>query len=106
MRAAEKAHVLDYAEHRHLHFLEHLYGPPRVNEGYVLRSGHDYRAGERDGLHERELYVSGAGRQVYDEIVELAPLDADEELLYELHYKRSPPDKGRLFVEHETDRDE
>ena len=85
--AAEAAHVLDHAEKRHLHLLEHPGSAPGDLEANVLRRGHYHRARERKVLRERQLCVAGAGGQVEDQIVEPAPGDvADEELQVLRHH--------------------
>ena len=76
------AHVLDHAEHRHVD-LRGTCATPRlhVEQRDVLRRRHDHAAGRAATLlRERELRVAGAGRQVEDQAVELAPVDVAEEL--------------------------
>jgi hypothetical protein len=80
VREIEPRHVLDDAEHRHVELPEHLDSAHRVEHGDVLRRGHDDGAGERNGLHHRELRVARTGRQIDEQHVELAPRDVLEEL--------------------------
>ena len=81
VRADEVAHVLDDAEHRHVHLAEHVERLARVEQRDVLGRRHDHRAGERHTLRHGQLRVAGAGRQVDHEIVQLAPLDVAKHLL-------------------------
>jgi hypothetical protein len=43
-------HVLDHAEHRHIHRLEHLHGATDVGQRNFLRRRHQNRALHRDEL--------------------------------------------------------
>ena len=67
-------HVLDDAEDRDADLLEHLQALARVEQRDVLRRGDDHGAGDRDLLREREVDVAGSGRQVDDQVVEVAPV--------------------------------
>src|SRR5579875_2337059 len=102
--ADEVAHVLDDAQDGRLHFLEHRQALDRVGQGDILRRGDDDRAGERNALHQRQLDVTGSGRQVDDEVVELAPLDLVQESSDQLGDERAAPDKRAAGVEQEDDR--
>ena len=75
VRADERAHVLDDADDRHVHPVEHRQRLLDVEQRDVLRRRHEDRAADRDGLGERQLGVGRAGRLVDDEVVELAPVD-------------------------------
>ncbi len=81
VRAFQVAHVLHQAEDGHAHLLEHVNGFARVFQRDFRRRGDDHGAGERRGLNERELHVAGSGRQIDNQIIELAPIDAAQELL-------------------------
>ena len=63
---------------------EHLEGLARVLQADVAGRGDDHGAGERDGLHQRDDHVAGAGRQIDDEVIELAPLHLLQELADDL----------------------
>ena len=52
-----------------------------------------------------ELRVGGAGRQVDDEVVELAPVDVAQELLDRAAHERAAPDDGLALGDEELDRD-
>ena len=69
-----------------------------------LRRGHDDRTGERDRLHNRELNVAGAGRQIEHEIIELAPFDLSQELLRVSRDHRSAQNRRRSVIEQEPHR--
>ena len=71
---AVTGHVLDHAEHAHIHFAEHGDGAAGIDEGEILRGGDDERAIGLELLRERELHVAGAGRQIDDQHVERAPI--------------------------------
>ena len=57
-------------------------------------------AGKGDHLAEAQLDVPGTGRQIDEQVVELAPFNAAEEPLDHLGEHESPPD-GRLSLWHE-----
>ena len=104
MRADEGAHILDDAEHRHVHLAEHVEPLARVDQREVLRRRDDDRAGERHLLRHGELRVAGAGRHVDDEHVELAPGDVLQHLRQRRHHHRPAPDHRRLLVDEEAHR--
>ena len=62
-------------------------------------------AGDRDGLGQRQLRVGRAGRQVDDEVVELAPVDVAQELLDRPADERAAPDDRLALGHEEGDRD-
>jgi hypothetical protein len=69
-----RAHVFDYTQHRHLDLLKHLESLARVEQRDVLRRGHDHRTTDRHLLRQRELDVTGARRQVDDQVIEIFPV--------------------------------
>ena len=81
VRADEVAHVLGDAEDFDVHLVEHLDGLARILQRNVGGRGDDDGAGQRHGLGQRDHHVAGAGRQIDDEVVELSPGHAPEELL-------------------------
>ena len=93
MRAGEIAHILDDAQNRHADLLEHMNRFARVLERDVGRCGDDDGTGERRGLNQDELYVAGAGRQIDDEVIEVAPVDIAQELLNDAVEHRAAPDQ-------------
>ena len=80
VRADELAHVLDDAQHRDVHLVEHLLGAHHVGQRHVLRRGHQHRARGPDLLRDGQRDVAGARRQVQDQVVELAPVHVAHEL--------------------------
>ena len=105
-RADVVAHVLDDAEDRDLDLLEHRDRLDDVDERDLLRRGHHHRAGDRDELRQRELRVAGAGRQIDDQVVEVAPVDVLDELLQELVDHRAAPHDRAVALDEEADRDD
>src|SRR5439155_17889599 len=59
MRALEPTHVLDDAQYRHVHALEHLCTAERVTDGHFLWSRYYDRAIHIRRLHQRQLCVAG-----------------------------------------------
>src|SRR5438309_8071050 len=67
------AHVLHDPEDGNADFLEHLEALACIDERDVLGRGDDHQPGHRHFLGERELDVSGAGRHVDDEVIDVLP---------------------------------
>ena len=66
--------------------------------------GDDQELRLRQQLGERHRDVAGAGRQVDQQVVELAPVDVLEELLERLVEHRPAPDDGGVLLDEEPDR--
>src|SRR5215211_7489911 len=98
--ALEAAHVLDQPQDRSTELGEHGHRLLGDVEGEILRRRDDRRAGEVDPLAEAQLDIPGTRRQIDEQVVELAPVNAAEELVDHLREHRSPPD-GRLSSRHE-----
>ncbi len=92
-------HVFQHAEDGNVDLLEHVHGFAGVNQGDVLRGGHDYRAGHRNFLGQGELDVAGAGRQVDKQVVHIVPFALKQELLQGLADHRAAPDDGLAGVD-------
>lgn len=58
--------------HRYIDFSKHVDSLPGVNEGDVLRRRDDHRAVDEYELPQAELNVTGPGRHVDDEHVQIA----------------------------------
>ena len=97
------AHVLHDPEDRHVDLLKHVDAPCHVEQGDILRRRDDHRAGERHPLRHGELRIAGAGRQVAEQHVELAPIDVPHHLLQRLHHHRSTPDHGGILGNQKAD---
>ncbi len=91
VRADEGAHVFDDAEDFDVDLAEHFDGFANVGEGDGRWSGDNDGAGDRDGLDQGELDVAGARRKIDQEIVELAPDDAAQELRDDAVQHRAAP---------------
>src|SRR5215467_5332631 len=102
MRANEGAHVLDQAEHWHVHPAEHVEPLARVDQRQVLRRRYDDGTGERNLLRHGELGVASARRHVDYEHIEFAPGDILQHLGQRRHHHWPPPDHRRLLVDEET----
>src|SRR5204863_5288491 len=103
-RAHEVAHVLDHTDHRHADALEHFGAAQTVADGHLLRRGHDDGAADVERLGERQLGVAGAGREIDQEVVELAPLHVPHELLDHLHDDGTAPDRRRVALHDQPER--
>ena len=106
VRADEGAHVLHEPDDGDVHPLEHRQRLPHVRESDVLRRRDEDRAGDGNRLRERQLGVRGAGWQIHDEVVEVAPVHVTEELLDRPADEGSAPDDGLAVGHEEGDRDD
>ncbi|CAG9197453.1 hypothetical protein BGLA2_1250004 [Burkholderia gladioli] len=104
VRADVDAHVLDDAEDRDAHLLEHLEALLGVEQGDVLRRGDDHRAGHRHALRQRELDVAGARRHVDDQVVQVLPVGLSQQLFQRRGRHRPAPDHRIVLVDQEADR--
>ncbi len=94
MRAGEVAHVFDDAEDFDVDLAEHFDGLADVGEGHDGRRSDQDCAVDGSGLDQGKLDVAGARREVDDEVVEVPPEDAAEELLHDAVEHRAAPDEG------------
>ncbi len=92
-------HIFQHAEDGDIDLLEHIHGFAGINQGDVLRSGHDHRAGNRNFLGQCELNVAGAGRQVDKQVVHIVPFTLEQELLQGLADHRATPNDGLVGVD-------
>jgi len=104
--AFKVGHIFDEAEDGDVHFGKHGDGLASIDHGDFLGSGDDKGAIEGDGLDEGQLDVAGAGREVEDEDVELAPGDLLEELLGVAIGERATNDDGGIVTEEKSHRHE
>ena len=102
--ADEVAHILDDAEYRHIHLAEHVQALAGIDQRQVLRCRDDHRAGQRRALREGQLGISGAGRHVDDQHVEIVPGDVAQHLLDRAHHHRAAPDGRRVLGDQIADR--
>src|SRR5277367_1320471 len=58
------AHILHDAEHPYFDLFKHLQALTSIQEGDILRRGHDDGAAHRNALRQRELDVARTGRHV------------------------------------------
>ena len=100
----ETAHVLDQSQDWRPKLVEHGDGLLGHVEGEILRRRNDRGAGKGDHLAEAQLDVPCTGRQIDEQVVELAPFHATEELLDHLGEHRAPPDRRLSLWHEEADR--
>ncbi len=100
------AHVLDDAEDFDVDLVEHFEGLARVLQRDIGGGGDDDGAGERHGLHERDDDVAGAGREIDEEEVELAPFHLLEELADDLVEHGAAHDERLVAGGDESDGDD
>ena len=100
------AHVLDDAQRRDIQLLIHPHGAPRVGNRNRLRSRDDDAAGDGDRLAQRERDVAGAWRHVDDQIIDILPSRAAEELLDDPVKHGAAPDHRRIIAREKRHRDQ
>src|SRR5260370_2138952 len=103
MRADEVTHVFDQPQVRDLQGVEHLDGAPDVGRGDVLWRRDDDGARHRNALGHGQLNVTRARRKVDDEIVQLAPVDVEQELPDGAGEHWPAPDGGLIGLDKEGD---
>ena len=69
-----------------------------------MRSADDHGPGQRKGLHEGEVDVARARRQVYEQVVQLAPVGFANELLERIAGHGPAPEHGLVRVDEESNR--
>lgn len=105
-------------------FLEHIHALYGIDQRNVLRGGHDHRAFAQPSaqpspplgppaerrltidnnlLHNAQLNITGARRQIEDEHIQLAPLDLMKQLLQRLHDHQAAPDDRLLLADQISD---
>ena len=90
--AGEPAHVLDDPPHGELQLAGGVGGTLGHPLGRRLRRGHHVDLGLGQVLAQRQGDVTGARRHVDQQVVGLAPVGVDQELLEGLVQHRAPPD--------------
>ncbi len=100
------AHVLNDAEDFDIDLVEHFEGLARILQGDVGWGGDDNSAGERHGLHEGDDDVAGAGREVDEEDVEVAPFHLLQKLADDLVKHGAAHDEGLVAGGDESDGDD
>src|SRR5262245_37916876 len=80
VRALEVAHVLDNTESGYIDLSEHGDTAPRIDQRQILRRRNKDRARQRHLLRKRERRVTGTGRHIDNEHIELAPLNIPQHL--------------------------
>ena len=93
-----------HPQDRDLELAEHRHGPDRVEQGDLLRRADDHGPGQRQALGQGQGTSPVPGREVDDEVVELAPFDLVEELLHDPVEHGPPHDHGTLGLEQEAHR--
>lgn len=99
MIALEIGHIFDEAEDRDVHFSKHRDRFSGVDHGDFLRGGDDDSAVEIDSLNDGELDITGAGWEVENEDVQLAPCDLHQKLLGVAVGEGATDDDGGIITE-------
>ena len=89
---------------RDVHLLEHRDAAPRIDQRDVLRRRDDHRTRQRRLLRHGELRIAGAGRQVDDQDIEIAPRHLAQHLRDRRDHHRAAPDHGEVFLDQKADR--
>ena len=76
VRTRKGAHIFDHAQHFHVYLAKHFNGLAHVGQRHSRRRGNNYGASYGYGLDQRQLHIAGAGRQIDQQIVQFAPIDA------------------------------
>ena len=104
IRAGVVGHILNDAEHGHVHHVGHVDGLVDDHADKLLRRRDDDHARHRQGLEHRQRHVARSGRHVDEHIVHILPLDVGPELGHGARDDRAAPDDGvGLVREQEVD---
>ena len=104
VRAGVVGHVLNDAEHGHVHHVGHVDGLVDDHADKLLRRRDDDHARHGQGLEHRQRHVARSGRHVDEHIVHILPLDVGPELGHGARDDRAAPDDGvGLVREQEVD---
>ena len=106
VRADERGHVLDRAEHADPAGREELEQPLRVEVRDVLRPDDDDHAVERQRPHQLLLHVARPRRQVDQQVVELAPRRLGDELAQQQLGRDRRQRERLVLADQEPDRHE
>ena len=101
VRADDIAHVLDDAEHGHLHHLGHIHGLGHDHADQFLRACHDHDAVYGQTLEDGQGHIAGSRRHVHKQEIDVLPDHIGPELLHRTGDDRAAPDDGVLFVLHQ-----
>src|SRR3984957_13075314 len=105
VRADERAHVFDDAEHLDVDLTKHFDGFANVGERDGRWSCDDDCARDRDGLNQGELDVTGARREIDQQVVELTPDHAAQKLRDDAVQHRAAPNHRRVAGTQQAHRD-
>ena len=96
--AAHVAHVLSDAEGWHVHQIDHLQALAHDHVGQALWRGDHEHAANFHALHDSQRHIAGSWWQVNDEIVEIAPANIGDELLYNAGDEGAAPNDRIVVV--------
>ena len=94
VRAGVVGHVLDDAEHGHVHHVGHVDGLVDDHADELLRGRDDDHARHGQGLEHRQRHIARSGRHVDEHIVHVVPLHVGPELGHGAGDDRAAPDDG------------
>src|SRR5262245_21170545 len=80
VRTGKSAHVLNHTQDSGVHALEHTECASHIARRYILRSRDQHGTIEVYCLHQGKMSIARAGWHVYDQEIELSPLDLFEKL--------------------------
>ncbi|OAV68309.1 hypothetical protein Barb6_02149 [Bacteroidales bacterium Barb6] len=100
-RRREPCHILHESEHGHINLfrLKHTDSLAGIRQSHLLRSGNNNRPRNRQCLHHRQVNIARPRRQVYQEIVQFAPVGIAYQLFQGIARHRPAP-KHRIFLIH------
>ena len=96
-------HVFHQAQNGHTHLLEHRDALACIQQGNVLRRGHDHRAGNGHALTQGELDIARTGRHVHHQVVHVLPVGLAQQLFQRLRRHGAAPDHGLVRVHEKAD---
>ena len=98
------AHIFNDTEDRYFDLAEHGQTFPGIGQRQILRGGDNHGPGQRGLLRNRQLNVTGSGRHIDDQNVQITPGHFPQHLGERTHHHRATPDHGRVLIHHKAHR--
>ena len=101
----EPRHILHQADNRHGDFVvfEHLYAFACIGQRHLLRCADHDGTIEAECLHQSQVDVARAGRQVYHKIIQIAPQGIVYQLFERIAGHAAAPHKGSVGIDKKAD---
>ncbi len=96
------AHVLYHAQQWNPHLAKHLHAFASVRQRHILRRGDNNSTTDTRSLRQAQLYVTGPGRKINDQIIQCRPLGVEQQLIEGTNDHWRAPDHGSFRIDQKT----